>query len=312
MAETEKRLAPAWVSLGRKGIRLLPRGRYPLMNWLCRRRVAPFDAPLGVTRDRMRFVCDLGDAIAREACFMGYYEPQETALVRDVLRPGMCFVDVGANWGYYTLLAADLVGARGRVVALEPHPALFRLLESNVSRNRLAQVAALRVAAADHEGEMNLAGFDERGANSGTSRLTEKPDAGATNYRVEARLLEPLLDARGVGDVDLLKIDIEGGEALVLPTLREGLARARFKHILLELHPAALREQGVSASSLIETILSFAYQAWRINHSAEAFRRAAYKLPATPREFLEPLDASAPFDGWPHVLFAAPGIAARW
>ena len=54
------------------------------------------------------FECDPRDAIAREVCFTGRYEPQETALVRTILRPGMSFVDVGANWGYFTLLAAWL------------------------------------------------------------------------------------------------------------------------------------------------------------------------------------------------------------
>ncbi|MCA1594270.1 MAG: FkbM family methyltransferase [Acidobacteria bacterium] len=306
------RSMPAWVSWSRKGIRLLPRGRYPLMNWLCRRRVEPFNAPLGVTRGRLRFACDLRDGIAREACFMGYYEPQETALVRALLRPCETFVDVGANWGYYTMLAADLVGVRGRVVAFEPHPALFSLLEKNIAANGLSWVTPLRVAIADREGEMNLAGFDEHGENSGVSRLTSEPVASLPNYRVATRRLEPLLDEQGIGAVDLLKMDIEGGEGLVLPTLGEGFARGRFRHVLLELHPSALGEQGIEPRELIKKILSYGYRAWRLDHSAAAFRRAAYKLPNSPREFLAPLDPQSPLDDWPHVLFAAPGVALSW
>lgn len=310
MLEVNTKAAPAWVRWSRRGLRLLPRGRYPLMNWLCNRRThAPFEAPLDVTRARLRFTCDLADAISREACFMGYYEPQETVLVKSLLRPGMCFVDVGANWGYYTLLAADLVGPRGRVVAFEPHPALHRLLENNVRRNNLAPVVALQIAAADRRGEMNLAGFDSGAANSGISRLTERPDASVPNYSVATEQLETVLDAQMVGDVDLLKMDIEGAEALVLPTMREGLARARYKHILLELHPSALVERGASASELVEWVLSFGYRAWRLDHSQAAFRRAAYNLPRSPGEFLKPLDASAALDSWPHVLFIAPGVS---
>jgi FkbM family methyltransferase len=312
MSETELRAAPAWVNLSRRGIRLLPRGRYPLMKWLCRSRVAPFDASLGVAGDRIRFVCDLGDNIAREACFMGYYEPQETALVRHLLRPGACFVDVGANWGYFSLLAADLVGERGRVLSLEPHPALFRLLEDNISKNKLAHVEALRVAVADREGELNLAGFRDDEANSGTSRLTSTPVSGSPNFRVVARTLEPLLDERGIGDVDLLKIDIEGAEALVMPTLCEGLAGARYRHILLELHPEALAEQGTSPKAIVEHVLGYGYRAWRIDHSAKTFRRAAYDLPQSPREVLSKLNPGLPFDSWPHVLLVAPGVSPSW
>ncbi len=291
---------------------MLPRGRYPLMNLLCRRVVAPFETPLGVTSDRIRFACDLRDAIAREACFMGYYEPQETALVRALLRPGMCFVDVGANRGYYTLLAADLVGRHGRVVAFEPHPSLFRLLESNLAVNGLSWVTPLRIAVADCDGEMNLAGVEDGAANSGTSKLTEKPDASARNYVVRTRLLESLLDDQGVGKVDLLKMDIEGAEGIVLPTLKESLRRARYKHVLLELHPEALRERGTSATTLVAEILSCGYRAWRLDHSREAFRNAAYRLPKSPVEFLKPVSTESALDAWPHLLFAAPGECVEW
>ncbi|HEX8474137.1 MAG TPA: FkbM family methyltransferase [Pyrinomonadaceae bacterium] len=312
MFEIETDAAPAWVNLSRRGIRLLPRGRYPLMKWLCRTRVAPFDVSLGVTNDRIRFICDLRDDIAREACFMGYYEPQETALVRHLLRPGMCFVDVGANWGYFTLLAADLVGKHGRILAIEPHPMLFSLLERNISKNMLPHVTALSVAVADREGEMNLAGFRDEDANSGTSRLTHAPSSTVPNFRVATRLLEPLLDEYGAREVDLIKIDIEGAEGLVLATMSEGLRRAHYKHILLELHPAALAEQGTSPRAIIEHVLSFGYSAWRLDHSAEAFRRAAYNLPQSPQEFLSPLNLEAPFDVWPHVLLVAPDVSVSW
>lgn len=301
--------APAWVRLGRRGLRLLPRGRYVLMNWLCRRPPAAFEGTLDVTRDRVRFVCDLRDAIAREACFMGHYEPQETALVKSLLKAGMTFVDVGANWGYFTLLAASLVGPAGRVVSFEPHPTLYRLLEQNIERNRFAWVTPLRVAAAGEEGEMNLAGYTEGDSNRGVSRLTRGVEPRGPNYHVKTGRLETLLDAAGVGEVDLLKVDIEGGEGDVLPTLRDGLARARYKHILLELHPQALAAQGINAPGLVEGILGQGYQAWRLNHSAESFRRASYKLPASAVEFLEPLDPREPLGEWPHILFVAPSIA---
>ena len=301
--------APAWVRLSRRGIRLLPRGRYVLMNWLCRRRAArPFESPLGVTRDRVRFACDLRDAIAREACFMGHYEPLETALVRSLLKPGMTFIDVGANWGYFTLLAASMVGATGRVVSLEPHPTLYRLLEQNVERNRFEWVTTLRVAAAGEEGEMNLAGYAGGDSNRGVSRLTRGVESQGPNYHVKTGRLETLLDDAGVGEVDLLKMDIEGGEGDVIPTLRDGLARARYKHILLELHPRALAAQGIDAAGLVEEIKGQGYRAWRLDHSAETFRRASYKLPDSTEKFLEPLDPREPLGEWPHILFVAPPI----
>ncbi len=303
----EVRPTPRWVAWSRRIVRALPRGRYPLMNRLCRRPSRPFVATLDAARPRLSFVCDLRDAIAREACFMGHYEPQETAVVQSLLKPGGCFVDVGANWGYFSLLGAGLVGPAGRVIALEPHPALFATLTENVRRNRLVQVTTLRVAVADRDGEMNLAGFANDDENSGLSRLTDEPDSSVPNFTVPTRLLEEVLDEHGVGPVDLLKMDIEGGEGLVLPTLGNGLSSGRYRHILLELHPAALRRQGRNAANLIEGLLGYGYRARRIDHSREAFRRAAYRLPTSPESFLLPLDSSALLTDWPHLLFCAPG-----
>lgn len=307
MSTYEVRAIPRWVALSRRALRVLPRGRYPLMSWLCRRPPGPFVATLDASRPPMSFVCDLRDAIAREVCFMGHYEPQETAVVRSLLEPGGCFVDVGANWGYFSLLGAGLVGPSGRVLALEPHPALFDTLAENVRRNGISQVTALRVAAADRNGEMNLAGFARGVENSGLSRLTDEPDASTPNFNVRTRLLEELLDERGIESVDLLKMDIEGGEGLVLPTLGRGLSSGRYRHVLLELHPEALERQGRSAADLVAGLLGHGYRAWHIDHSREAFRRAAYRLPDSPASFLRPLDPRASLAEWPHLLFSAPG-----
>src|SRR5437867_7825119 len=136
------------------------------------------------------FRCDLRDSIAREVCFTGRYEPQETALVRAILRPGMTFLDVGANWGYFTLAAAHLVGETGRVVSLEPDPRLFAVLRANLADNRLGHVVALPVAAAEQPGWLTLAGYDEEDGNFGLSRLVTRAATGARAFRVAARPLD--------------------------------------------------------------------------------------------------------------------------
>lgn len=301
---------PWWVALSGAVIRRLPRARYRLMNVVARRETAPFAAPLRVTDGALRFVCDLRDEIAREACFMGYYEPQETVLVREILEPGMTFVDVGANWGYFTLLAADRVTSTGRVIAFEPHPELFAPLAENVSANGLHWVTPLRVALSDATGEVELVSFAGDASNRGVSRIAGDPGASGKRYRVPTGRLDTLLDEAGVGDVDLLKMDIEGAEALVLPSLRESLARGRYRRILLELHPESVAEWGVGASDLVRLVRAAGYSAWRIDHAQSKFREAAYRLPSDAANFLHEHPSDAVEDRWPHLLFLAPGTAA--
>jgi len=64
----------------------------------------------------------------------------------------------------------------------------------------------------------------------------------------------------------------------------------------------------VCSSDLVEEIMGQGYQAWRLDHSAEAFRRASYKLPDSTVKFLEPLDPREPLGEWPHILFVAPSV----
>src|SRR5215213_552816 len=120
MHSAELSNAPAWVNPTAALIRHLPAGRYRVMNWICRKNPRAFWMQMAKEAGGFSFHCDLSDAIAREVCFTGRYEPQDTALVRALLEPEMTFVDVGANWGYYTLLAASLVGRKGQVISFEP------------------------------------------------------------------------------------------------------------------------------------------------------------------------------------------------
>ena len=82
---------------------------------------------------------DLAEAMQREI-YMGTFEPDEAAMLQGVLKPGMTFVDVGANVGFFTLMAARAVGPGGHVHAVEPGPYAHRRLEVIVRENGIAQV----------------------------------------------------------------------------------------------------------------------------------------------------------------------------
>ena len=185
---------PFWVSLSAFAIRRLPFGRYQLANALGRFAGAPFLAHLPRDLGGSSFTCDLRDTIAREVCLTGRYEPQETQLVQRLLGPGLVAVDVGANWGYFTIVCAYVVGDAGRVIALEPHPRLASMLESNVRDNPLVrQVTDVhRVAAGATSGSQAFVGFAEDDGNWGVSRAaraTEVPD-----FEWQTVALDRLLD----------------------------------------------------------------------------------------------------------------------
>ncbi len=294
-ALTEPR-EPAWVPAASAIIRRMPAGRYRAIQAICGRvRPAPFwrDIPGGG-----EFLCDLRDSIAREVCFTGQYEPQETLLVRRILGPGAVFVDVGANWGYFSLLAARIVGPAGRVISLEPDPRNFARLASNARRGGGAHWTTHEAAAAARDGALELAGYDESGDNFGVSRI-----AAEGGYRVPARRLDEFLNELSIGRTDLVKMDIEGYEDEALDGMAQGLREGRYRRILLELHPALLAERGRDAARVCAMLATAGYRGWAVDHSPRATSDFAYGRAGDVSALLRPLDAGKLGD-WPHTLWS--------
>ncbi|HEX6372114.1 MAG TPA: FkbM family methyltransferase [Longimicrobium sp.] len=147
----------------------------------------------------------------------GTYEREQTRLFEQLLRPGGVVLDVGANVGYYTLLASVLVGEGGAVHAFEPEPRNAGFLRRHVQINRLRNVTVQQAAVSDRAGTARFT----FGTGSGTGHLA---DAGA----LEVRTLR--LDdycAQHAPAPAAIKIDVEGAEMSVLHGARETLARLR-------------------------------------------------------------------------------------
>lgn len=300
---------PLWVTAAGALLRRLPRGRFRLMGHLPHRD-RPFVGRLSRTFGGGRFECHLRDEISREVCFLGRYEPLESALTARILRPGATFVDVGANWGYYTLLAAASVGPGGRVIALEPDPRLYPLLTSNGARNGYGQVTAIQAAAADCDGCLVLEGFRSDEGNWGLSRVVSEGEPrqvlGEGSIPVRARALDSLLDELGHRRVDLVKMDIEGAEHTALRGMQEGLNGVRYRAVLLELHPTRYAPLGLALEDVVMPLIKAGYSPWSIPGDPTSRRRAAYgHIPSVPLRARLP----ASDDPWPHVLWLAPGVS---
>jgi FkbM family methyltransferase len=252
------------------------------------------------------FDCCLRDMFARQVFFAGCSSPQEISFLRGVLQPGMTFVDVGANWGLFTLTASYRVGSQGRVVALEPDPRIFRMLRSNVERNRLKQVQIFEVAAADRDSELTLAAHDPDGENWAISRLVDSRATQQPTFQVASRRLDHLLDEMGTTTVDLVKIDVEGAEDLVLVGMDAGLTGLRYRCILLEMHPVQLGQRGRTLRSITDALVAKGYRGYSLDHSPQASRRAYYHPWLDFSNFIQSLEQGMSH-GQPHTIWLSPG-----
>ncbi len=162
--------------------------------------------------------------------FLGSYEPEQTEAFVAAVQPGSVVYDVGAHFGYYSLLASHLAGAGGRVIALEPSPRNLKVLSKHITLNHLTNVMVLEMALSDHQGD---ARFDNR-AGSGVGHLS--PEGPLT---VKLTTLDAL--GREFPAPNMLKIDVEGAEEAVLRGGRETLSRSK-PIIFLSTHGPALAE----------------------------------------------------------------------
>jgi FkbM family methyltransferase len=164
----------------------------------------------------------------------GDYEPYVTALFRKILRPGMAVLDLGANIGFLSLLAASLVGPEGHVFAVEPNPRNTRLLEASRRENGFGNITILQVAASSAHGLLVLnASF----SNGTTSALPDTAGSIFAAETVPALRIDALLpvDRR----IDLIKIDVEGAEYPALLGCEATLRRHR-PSIITEFSPGLM------------------------------------------------------------------------
>ncbi len=145
-----------------------------------------------------------GGKIAR--LLLGTYEPEQSGLFHQHIRPGHQVLDIGAAAGYYTLLSAKLVGTTGRVVSFEPDPNNLQFLRSHVEQNGLSQVTILPIALADETGTARFGG----GTGTGTGRLCENGVVQVSVQRLDDTAADMGLRPQH------LKIDVEGAEMAVL------------------------------------------------------------------------------------------------
>lgn len=197
---------------------------------------------------------DLAEHIQRMV-YLGTFEPWETGVVRRLLRAGMCVVDVGANVGYFSVLASRLVGPSGLVVAVEPSPYAADRLRRTVEVNRLSNVRVEQIGLGATAGEATL--FHPLPDNHTPSMLG---DIGTPGVRVPIRTLDECLPEWGVGRVDLLKVDVEGFEVAVLAGAAATLAAGRVAAILCEFNSHWLARAGESPASLRDRMLGVGFR----------------------------------------------------
>jgi len=184
----------------------------------------------------------------------GGYEPHVTAVFRDRLRPGMHVLDIGANIGYYTMLAASLVGPTGSVTAIEPNPASAKLLEASRRANSFDNVIVAQVAAGRALGLLVLHGSF---GNVMTSAAPDDAAALINSTTVPTFRVDDLIPRNK--KIDFVKIDVEGAEYNALLGASELIKRCH-PTIVSEFSPSTMPGiSGIDGRGYLRFLLEFGY-----------------------------------------------------
>ena len=190
------------------------------------------------------------DPVIGAPVLAGRYEPEVTGIVEQLLQPGDTFVDVGANIGYFTLLASPIVGHDGHVYAVEPNDLNVKLLESSIRANDLGNVSVMQVAAAERIETLLL---HSTIGNGTTSAMREHELFSGTT--IPGIPLDTLLAGRKK-PVALIKLDVEGFEYRALLGAQEMLRQDR-PHIVFEFSAGGI--DGISGEDFLRWLAERGY-----------------------------------------------------
>jgi FkbM family methyltransferase len=215
--------------------------------------------------------------------FRESYEP-ELAYLERILSPGRVFVDVGANFGIYTLVASRLVGDAGRVIAFEPSIQSFPVLQKNIALNNQDNVLALRTALSERGGRAWLYHALDPVCDS----LGRDSSSDGAGEEVVLDSFDNVLKESGLDRVDVIKVDVEGAEELVL----RGAIRSLTTYspvVIFEFNPGCAVRLGLSPDGATDFLESLGYEFVLLGDCANcknpASRPTYFNIVAIPKQF---------------------------
>jgi FkbM family methyltransferase len=207
------------------------------------------------------------------------YEPNTSQILIRHLREGDIFVDIGSHIGYFTLLAASLVGEKGNVLAFEPEPINYNLLLENIKLNGLQNVTSYNVALGSEEKQTQFFQANPELANDGGHALwdiarcledNQNPEYVAEFRKciqVTLKRLENCLP-NNLPNIRMIKIDVEGAEMAVLQG-SDRILRAGVPYIICEIHDFALSQMGSNQFELRRYMYDLGYKSYAISPTGD-------------------------------------------
>jgi FkbM family methyltransferase len=188
----------------------------------------------------------------------GGYEPGMVEVLRKYLRVSSAFLDLGANEGFFCVLASKIVGPTGQVMAVEPQTRLITALQKNLSLNQCYNCRIAQCALSDENGKVTL--YLSASTNTGSTSLYRTKRYPVPTETVCSWTLEDLLARCGIDTFDLVKVDVEGAEYKIFMSASEHFLRSgKLRNVAIEYHNRVLEAQSLFSDHIHQRFLSCGY-----------------------------------------------------
>lgn len=211
------------------------------------------------TGDRLRV--DMSSSVGRSIWLRHFYKYEKDVekVIRDILGKGDVFIDIGANVGYFSVIASRIVGENGKVHSLEAIPKLCGLLSESIAINNIRNIKVLNNAAYSENRKIMFHSMK----NSAFSYIS-KDNTSDNPIEVDAITLDSLIDK--IGKVDVMKIDVEGAEMDVLLG-GEKLIRRYKPKIVMEVLDWSLQRFNYSSKDVLSFLRDIGYKAYDLKRN---------------------------------------------
>lgn len=217
------------------------------------------------------------------------WEPVITDWIKDNLRQGDTFLDAGANIGYYSLLASEIVGKSGNVISIEASPTIAKRFKRNVEQNNCSNIRVINVAISDHAGTIKL----YQGPPGNPAETTTIERGFELECEISCSPLSEMIDIKEFAKVRILKMDIEGAEWKALQGMKPLLANSHPElELITEVTFTGKDDSDGEAAKIINFLAEFGFNAYRIENEYTFAPYLRQGKAPRPRRVREPIRES--------------------
>src|SRR3989338_309483 len=207
-------------------------------------------------------VGDIRDMGMLEIYSTGVYEPIITSLFHYFVKDRDTVFDIGANIGYFSIIASHLTGPMGKCYAFEPIPGNAHFIQKNKDLNSLDQLVVVNKCVGNLDSRrMKL--YVSSVLNSGSNTVVGS-DHHKNSIHAESITLDSFCTSQNITSVDFLKMDIEGSECYAIEGMRQGIQKHLYKKVMIEFHDKYLEKLGVTSYDLKKVFVESNYRAFEV------------------------------------------------